>query len=52
MKVKFVTTYPPENCGIATYSRHYVEALRKLCDVEVVPVKRPKMNPFYFLGLR
>lgn len=51
MRVKFVSTYPPANCGIATYSRNYVEALRKLCEVDVVPVDRPKMNPFYFIGL-
>lgn len=51
MKVKFVTTYPPANCGIAIYSQHYVEALRKLCDVDVLPIERPKMDPFYFIGL-
>jgi glycosyltransferase involved in cell wall biosynthesis len=51
MRVKFVSTYPPANCGIAAYSWHYVEALRKLCDVEVVPIERPKMSPFYFVGL-
>mgnify|MGYP005835596679 CR=1 FL=1 len=51
MRVKFVTTYPPANCGIATYSEYYVRALKRLCDVAVIPIERPKINPLYFLGL-
>lgn len=51
MRVKFISTYPPANCGIATYSMHYVEALRKLCEVDVLPIERPKINPFYFVCL-
>jgi len=38
MKVKFVTTYPPANCGIATYSSYFVEALKKQCEVDVIPI--------------
>lgn len=51
MKVKFVTTYPPANCGIAIYSGQYVEALKKVKDVDVVPIERPKFNPLYFIRL-
>jgi len=51
MKVKLVTTYPPTNCGIAVYSRHYAEALKKLCDISVLPIVRPKANPLYFVRL-
>ena len=30
MKIGFITTYPPMDCGIATYSNYLIEELRKL----------------------
>jgi len=51
MRVKFVTTYPPTICGIAIYSRQYVEALKKSRDVDVVSILRPKLDPLYFIRL-
>jgi glycosyltransferase involved in cell wall biosynthesis len=51
MKVNFVSTYPPTNCGIAVYSKNYVEAINRLCDVNVIPVDRPKIDPLYFLKM-
>jgi len=51
VRAKFITTYPPTNCGIATYSSYYVKTIGKLCDMSVVPVERPKANPLYFVKL-
>jgi glycosyltransferase involved in cell wall biosynthesis len=51
MRVKLVTTCPPTNCGIAVYSQHIAEALKKLCDVTVLPIVLPKANPLYFVRL-
>ncbi len=51
IKVKFVSTYPPENCGIATYSSYYVEAIRKLAEVTVERLEPGRRNPLYFMRL-
>ena len=39
MKVSLVTTWSPQHCGMAYYSRFLSDALRKLCDVEVCVVE-------------
>ena len=50
-RVRFVTTYPPTNCGIATYSSQYVDAIGKLCEVSVEPLELGNKNPLYFIRL-
>lgn len=51
MRVKLVTTYPPTRCGIASYSERLADVLKKMCALEVLPVERPRANPFYFTKL-
>lgn len=51
MRVKLVTTYPPTRCGIASYSERLADVLKKMCALEIIPVERPRANPFYFARL-
>lgn len=51
MRVNIVSTYPPTNCGIAIYSSYFIDSLRKLCEVGIIPIRTPTFNPLYILKL-
>ena len=53
MRVAYISTYPPQQCGIATYTEYVIQALQKvspLLDIKVVaekgasPVKQDKFE--------
>jgi hypothetical protein len=49
MRVRYVSTYPPTKCGVATYTESYVKALQQYCNADVLPLLPNKSNPFYFI---
>lgn len=52
LKIGMLSTYPPHRCGIGTYTKYFVDELKKSMHVEVIQIDKPSScNPLYFLEL-
>jgi glycosyltransferase involved in cell wall biosynthesis len=51
--VGILSTYPPQKCGIATYTKYLADELKSMGgDIDIIKIEKPdSWNPFYFLNL-